>query len=427
MSYQEDPINPELNLLSELTKELFSRLQSNRDTLGKLKKQSETVGKKESLKCQKLQEATERHEETFQSLGTDFNGMSLGMSVFQGSDVLSELQSEEAGAAAKEGSSAKTQGLNTGDDVFERQSLDKSGNPKEIFHQDKEERHEHELDESQAQLDSIINDYNRSPEQDHSKSSKQALAKDTNSAAAADSNTNIDADLDIDDEHNGKKQHPSPLFLSQKENISNSHINTSIPLNRHRQDLNEGDISSENLRLRVELQRLEVIEQKITEVLGKFDMAAQNVCDGARAYLREYSHASQSLVYSYEGRLHEEKMLQERLLTTKDGMLTELNSIKSLTMQANGKMLRNLMTKADKINDTSVISVDQVEKFRSSGNNDKDKNENQKDANKNKDNQTKSDSSADSDENDDEDRLCEKDPNEGVPSLIKYQSQIQFP
>lgn len=113
MNYNEDNVNPELGLLLDLTKELFGRLQANRDTLSKLQKQSEVVSTKEGLKRNDLQQSTERHEETFQSLGIDFNGNPLRESLNGDSDDDDSLSSRGSGDNGNynQSFSSKEQGL----------------------------------------------------------------------------------------------------------------------------------------------------------------------------------------------------------------------------------------------------------------------------------------------------------------------------
>lgn len=380
MNYNEDNVNPELGLLLDLTKELFGRLQANRDTLSKLQKQSEVVSTKEGLKRKDLQQSTERHEETFQSLGIDFNGNPLRESLSGDSDDNDSLSSRGGGdngnynqsfSSKEQGLSAKSVSVLKNIEKVEswRKNVASKHGVDELPERDQD-------DDSHAQPENIVDSY-----KENSKDAGKEKKKEGKS----------------NNEESYNDDSLSPLLLDQKESVDDI---------EHSRAFNEAELSSENLSLRVELQRLEVIEQKITDILGKYDMATQSVCDGARAYLREYSHASQSLIYSYEARLHEEKVLQGRLLTTRDGMLTELNNIKSLTTQANSKMLRNLMEKTDKLNNTTIKSIDELNPSDTSKNNQSETNDTLLGA---------------------EVGLYEKTLVEGVPSLVKYESQIKLP
>ena len=95
----------------------------------------------------------------------------------------------------------------------------------------------------------------------------------------------------------------------------------------------QSTISRENLNLRIELQRLEVLETRMSELVKRFEMTAVNVRDGSQNYMREYSAASQSLVDSYESRLQLEKEAQERLLEIRSRMMDELASLNGIIGQ----------------------------------------------------------------------------------------------
>lgn len=109
-------------------------------------------------------------------------------------------------------------------------------------------------------------------------------------------------------------------------------------------------ISRENLNLRIELQRLEVLETRMTEVISRFEVATGNVRDGSQNYMREYGVASQNLVDSYESRLNLEKQTQQLLLDTRRRMTEELSSLIGIVGQSSMLMGNDIKQRFDDSN-----------------------------------------------------------------------------
>lgn len=388
MSYNDSNASSELNMLTDLAKELFSRLQANRDAISELNDQSSNIKEKETQKSQQLREASDRHDDTFRNLGVDYGGNPLKEST-SGSDSQSGNSSDVDSDAEDDGYNdenlMKVSGRTSDHSSAESHSHDQASPytskqkvenwRKDIPTEDNElKEKEGEFSDTQPQLNHIVDGYSTDPRATRDKDvasesadsgspKKSSCLKDSSTPLTTANIKDHDAEYgeDVIKKHDNDEE-SSPRLPSPDSPLPS--VLHSRPLDQqdsdefeHTRALNEAEISRENLNLRVELQRLEVIEQKLTDLLGKYDIASQNVGDGARAYLREYSHASQSLIYSYEARLHEEKMLQKRLLTTRDEMMTELKNIKSLTTQANKKIMRSLSTKADRLNYTRVANT----------------------------------------------------------------------
>ncbi|VVT45234.1 uncharacterized protein SAPINGB_P000682 [Magnusiomyces paraingens] len=324
--------DPDLGVLSKLVGELFTRLQDNRAAMDKLKRQASTVNDKEDEKCGALKNASAKHLRPTFKLRRDTLKNGPG-------DLLAGNSTDDE------------------DDEYEdgEDLLAGNGQPQLTSNQKVEAWRKTVA----PGVDSIDDDQDEGPSSNSNIADQRAglmaprvfatargagLGTADSSSSGGTSGSEL-SDEDEDEPNTTADEDEGPCSLYYGEDAA---VPNPVMTPGQVRALNEAELSRANLDLRIELQRLEVIEEKIMEVLGRYAVTLQNVVDGTRAYLREYSHASETLTNTYEGRIREEKMLQQRLLDTRKAMNTELKNLHTLATQSSAAIGSDIDARLEK-------------------------------------------------------------------------------
>lgn len=387
--YADGPENvPELTSLGELVNDLINRLQSNRTAMSKLNTQIDKVSVNEREKTKKLKESG--FDEEFLSLINEIDG---------DNDLNKKRLS---------------------DDVTHKQFLDDnvSTPSKKKTKEDIEDWRKHIQEQDNAESlsfpsESVISQNLKNNEEDKlkkkPKDQQEESLQNEDSKNGKDEEDEEDEEGDEDDGDDDKE--PSEQDKDDTAELENA---TSSKY------LNEAEISKQNLNLHIELQRLEVIESKINQLLNRYEVSMRNVCDGAKTYLKEYSPASQSLILSYAVRLQEERMLQWKLADTKKAMLQELDNLLRLAKQASNIMDKDISERLNrkKINPMDFMTVNSsLWKSKACAR------ENTQDSNISTESQGANESGRFNNSSDDDDQSSLKSP---MPSLITYTSSLSL-
>lgn len=94
------------------------------------------------------------------------------------------------------------------------------------------------------------------------------------------------------------------------------------------------DTASENLELRIELQRMKAIEEQMIDLISKFNSTADKSRIGSKNYLNNHAIVSKSLIESYETKVLLEKRTQDILSDNKAFMIEELKNLKLIVQQS---------------------------------------------------------------------------------------------
>lgn len=103
-------------------------------------------------------------------------------------------------------------------------------------------------------------------------------------------------------------------------------------------DVDPPTTASENLALRIELQRLEHLDHTLTALVSQFTARTAVVRDGARAYLANHGRATAELVTAYEARLALERQCQARLQDARSRMLKSLGEVDAAARQTRSRL-----------------------------------------------------------------------------------------
>lgn len=117
-------------------------------------------------------------------------------------------------------------------------------------------------------------------------------------------------------------------------------------------------IAQENLDLKVELQRLQSIESKLTDLVTQFQYKTGEVCDISKKYMRDYKTASRKLTVSYETQLDLERRNQQHLECARVQYLHRLDEVKTSMENAGAFIASDLQQKLD-----MVYSPDTIVKY----------------------------------------------------------------
>lgn len=108
-------------------------------------------------------------------------------------------------------------------------------------------------------------------------------------------------------------------------------------------------VAQENLDLKVELQRLQSIESKLTDLVTQFQYKTGEVCDISKKYMRDYKTASRKLTVSYETQLDLERRNQQHLECARVQYLHRLYEVKTSMENAGAFIASDLQQKLDMV------------------------------------------------------------------------------
>lgn len=318
---------PELSGMSNFVVELTRQLESNREVVNKINRAADRVILKEQDKIQKLRESYKRH-----GLATN-----------------SESESEHYGENSDESDGGDDNDDNYGDEG---------------------KRQEHQRNNELKQKEGTANTSNdnnnnyvteeRAPRvlgkegktQVHKTTGRRRQSKEIQRRRGLSGTESNLANGKEDDEYVDDEEDDAE-YENELEREGDGEItegDDEAQDNRAEQDQvldTQTAISRENLNLRIELQRLEVIEVRMADLIKRFEHSAGTVKDGSQNYMREYNVASQSLVDSYESRLQMEKTSQQKLLETRSRMLEELANLQGIVGQTSTLMGNDIAQRLD--------------------------------------------------------------------------------
>lgn len=100
-----------------------------------------------------------------------------------------------------------------------------------------------------------------------------------------------------------------------------------------------------NLDLRFELQRLQIVEEKMQEVVQRYQLTVSGIIDGTRSYVGEYEGMVKNTIDTYESQLKYEKESQTKILAVRATLLKELENLREMAKLSSKEISNSLHAK----------------------------------------------------------------------------------